>query len=221
MAHVHIPAMPAHLAGINAGQNAQSILFQTNAENFIPPLALPGGGNLNCVGCCWSYLVGTRGYASAIGVIQVYYGNPTVSCFVDGPQGRAGKHAVIQTGHDIMLGQVGNRPVQQSISFQLYYPPGLAMRTLAIGAPIQARIESISVTQLASPVQLQDCYFNYCNAALVELSLQRFQIASFQGTCASQPPQQPLPPPQDGQDNNGGDGVGGIADGLGAFNMGQ
>lgn len=91
------------------------------------------------------------------------------------------------------------------------------MHTLAIGAPIQARIESISVTQLRNAVQVQDCYFNYCNAALVELSLERFQHSSFHGTCASQPPQ----PPQDVQDNNGGDVVGGIADGLGAFHMGQ
>jgi hypothetical protein len=168
MQHNHAPHMPELLNGLDSGQNTQSTAFQNTNHDFGPHLALPNGGDLACVGCCWTYLVGTRGYAQASGIIRVYFGIPTVSCFVDGPQGPAGKHAVIQTGHDLNLGVVGNRPTQQSRSFQLYSPVGGNMRTIAIGAPISAQIESISINQLSSVIQLNGCYFKYCNAALIE-----------------------------------------------------
>lgn len=187
MAHNHAPNTPANLA-VHSGAHAGSTAFAQNNADFNPNLTLPLG-DLHCAACCWTFLVNTRNYAQAqaLGPAKVFFNNPTTSCVVDGPQGHAGVHSVISTGHDLNLGVLGPRPTQGSKSYQLYLPAGVNVGTLAVGAPIAARIESISSPQLHNAQQLNDCYFNYADAALIELCLQRRGVASFQGTCTSPP----------------------------------
>ena len=126
MNHFHYQSMPNYLfpheQALDSGRNQQSDAFCGTLGDFPLNLVLPNNGDLDCVGCCWTYLVHNRGYSEAVETTRVYYSRAEVSCFVDGPQGRAGRHAVIQTGFDYDLGTIGNRPTQSSRSFQLYYP---------------------------------------------------------------------------------------------------
>ena len=85
----------------------------------------------------------------------MFGGQPTTSCYVDGPQGRAGVHGVAKTLHDLNLGVLAIRPVCQSHSYQFY---GTAPAALALGQDLKARLEAIAVTQLTGLNKLRNCY---------------------------------------------------------------
>lgn len=216
--HVHGQNVPLYLVGIDAGWDQNCDDFINNTDDF--PNGLNFQGDINCAACCWTFLVDRRNYEAVTGIVMVYYQNPTTSCLVNGPQGRAGKHSVIQTLHDLNIGQLGPRPTQSSVSYQLYLPDNvLHVNTMAIGHPISARIESISTNALKNTNQLTGCYFNYCSAVMIELCNMNAGRNSFVGTCSSRNPQQfvltaqqsaaDVPPPvlsSDGGENDGTDG---------------
>ncbi len=81
------------------------------------------------------------------------------------------------TNIDQNIGVPTKRTVNASRTFQFYNgnPAGLS-----VGALVQARVESIGVNVL-NRVALGECYFNYCDAALLELFLESGQQQSFAG----------------------------------------
>ena len=122
----------------------------------------------SAMACC-HFLVEERGYElinHQMAPCVMYGGQPTTSCYVDGPQGRNGKYGVVKTPHSRHLGAPTIRPVCQSHSYQFYGP---APAALALGQNLTARLEAIAVTQLTGQEELRDCYFSYADAALLEV----------------------------------------------------
>lgn len=137
--------------------------------------------DITCAGCCWEYLHSRRGYSTAKDARMVKFKTPVTSCYVDGVQSRNGKNGVVKTGTDINLGKIGPRPVDASHSYQLYGKK--APSGLAVGAHMTARIEAIAVTKLISSDKVEGCYFNYADAALLELYREKEGKPSLEGQC--------------------------------------
>ena len=137
--------------------------------------------NIDCAGCCWQFLVKTRQYGRAPDARMVKFVNAHTSCYVAGPQGPSGVNGVVKTEKDPNLGVVGPRPFEASHSYQLYGPQ--APSGLAVGAPLTARIEAISMPVLSGPAKVRDCYFSYADAALLELYRQQKNKESLRGKC--------------------------------------
>ena len=160
---------------IHAGMNDDSRDFQALYQ-LNPPF------DLNCAGCCFQYLVQGRNYQLIRYQARIVkHHNANTSCFVAGPQGNSGVHGVIKTLNDLNLGRLGPRTVQRSHSYQLYGPQAPA--GLAVGAQMVARIEAIAINQVTQPVKVQDCYFNYTDAALIELYREQEGEQSLAGQC--------------------------------------
>lgn len=156
-----------------------------HSDNFVRKYTIRPGFDIDCSGCCWEYLTTKRNYDTVQDRRMVKFGNATTSCYVDGPQGRNGKNGVVKTESDLNLGNLGPRPVQGSFSYQLYgrHAPG----GLAVGAEMTATIEAISVNKLKKAQQIQNCYFSYADAALLELYREKEEEPSLRGTCCWPP----------------------------------
>ena len=193
----HRANVPEDLIGIDAGESEHSTAFQQLYHLTVR----------NCVGCCWDYLVNERQYQSIYDSFNhvKFSHNPqaTVAMYVDGLQRPNHKNGVIKTGHDINLGHPGPRTVKQGHSYQIYVPPNQqGPNTLALGKKATVRIEAIAVPELKGSYELDGCYFNYCDAALLELYREEKQQRSLKGICCSMQP--PLPDDDDlaGELNN-------------------
>lgn len=165
---------------VDAGMSDSSTNFQVQYD-LNPPF------DLNCAGCCFQYLTEDRQYQWVEDIWMVKYDNAVTSCYVDGKQGKGGAHGVVKTGHDLNLGLIGPRLVNQSHSYQLYGP--VAPHGLAVGAHMTARIEAIAVTQITNRMKVKDCYFSYADATLLELYRQQNGKPSLAGQCCWPPPQ--------------------------------
>ena len=163
---MHTGNVPGYLIGIDAGR-----IHSSNA--FVQHYQLAAPFNIDCVGCCWDYLVNARQY-------QPYYDNfnyvkfshnpAHVSMYVDGPELAIHSNGKIKTDYDHNLGHPGPRTVKQGHSYQIYVPPNQAgPDQLALGKQATVRIEAIAVPKLKGCHELDGCYFNYCDAALLEL----------------------------------------------------
>ena len=76
-----------------------------------------------------------------------------------------------------------HRPVHDYISYQLYVPGGKRLQALGDEPHVRVRIEAISVSKLSAMEQLNNCFFSYADAALIELYLESQRKNSFQGIC--------------------------------------
>lgn len=189
MAHNHNPAYANPMIG-NSGQHQGSIDF-TNRYNLVVPF------DITCALCCVTYLIDIRGYQQFVGMMDLcerlllflmiiglarvsYSVGANISCEVDGPRGHRGVHGLVVTGTDPNIGALGARPVNASHSYQFYLgnPGGLAM-----GAILVARIEAIAVNQIRNRAKLHGCYFNFCDAALLELWRVQQGRGSLNGFC--------------------------------------
>ena len=124
---------------------------------------------------------------------KVTFGPSSItSCEVDGPRGPNGRHGLVVTGHDHNLGQIVSvRPVQSSHSYQFYNNNTNGL--LALGAALIARVEAIAVNQIHTSNKLILSYFNYCDAALLELYRVQLGQASLRGNIS-------VPTPEDAAD---------------------
>ena len=81
----------------------------------------------------------------------------------------------------------------QGHSYQIYVPRNQQEpKKLAFGQQATVRIEAIAVPELNGSYELDGCYFNYCDAALLELYREKKKKSSLKGICCSK-----LPPPPD------------------------
>ena len=161
----HGEGVYVELAGVEAGASEHTYRFVHWLEHEDSPIAIDI--NFECARCCCKFLVEDRGYR-LINAQQrcVMFGERGVtSCYVDGPQGPAGRHGVVKTGHDINLGRLSTRPVNNSHSYQFYGPP---VRALAIGQDLVARLEAIAVEKVTKGSKLNNCYFSYSDITLLE-----------------------------------------------------
>ena len=146
-----------------------------------------------CAECCWCFLTKSRQYEDVTSTILppylVKFGDAKTKCYVDGPQSIAGVHGMVKTEHVINLGSCGPRSLSKYHSYQLY---GLSSTGLSLGMTVRvmARIEAIFMPGLISRSQLQDCYFSYADAALLELyrQSQKVPLLSLMGQCCQPPP---------------------------------
>lgn len=149
--------------GTGISQHTQQFVLWLQNQNIIAHF------RIDCARCCCYFLVEERGYGlinHQMASIVMFEGQPTTSCYVDGPQGPAGVNGVVKTLHDYNLGDLSIRPVCRSHSYQFYGP---APAALALGQDLIARLEAIAVTQLTGQGQLRRCYFSYADGALLEV----------------------------------------------------
>lgn len=126
--------------------------------------------DIGCAWCCWEFLTVNRQYGTAQDArTMVKFGNANTSCYV--------KDQGVKTGH-LNLGRVA-RPFAASLSYQLY---GQAAGGLGVCVNMTVRIEAISMPVLKVS-DVQDCYFNYADAALLELYRLYEGELSFKGQC--------------------------------------
>lgn len=132
---------------------------------------------LDCLGCCFAYLL-KRGYIETpnlsfdrvcysshdLAVSGASTGN-LVSSYVKVPSGPGGKQGQIATNSDQNLGHMLVRPFADSRTYQLYSE---AAGVLSVGFLARARMESVAI-EVVKPEELVEIYFNYADAALVEL----------------------------------------------------
>lgn len=132
---------------------------------------------LNCLGCCFAYLI-ERDYTETpnLSFDRVCYSShdlavpgtrtgDLVSSFVKVPGGPRGRKGQIATHPDPNLGNMMVRPFQESRTYQLYSE---AYGVLSVGFVARARMESVAIENV-KPEELVEIYFNYADAALVEL----------------------------------------------------
>lgn len=130
---------------------------------------------LECIGCCFAYLQ-SRNYQAHIGTSHdlVCFSLPgnlinnipigRVSAFVNATN--ATVNGQISTGYDYNLGNRVVRSVANHRTYQLYSnTPELR---LSVGFTGTTRMESVAIT-VVRPRELCDIYFNYADAAVVEL----------------------------------------------------
>ena len=99
----------------DSGADADSVNFARHYR-IEPPF------DINCIVCCFKYLVGSREYQYVDGnSYQVKFGRAIdwTDCFLLGPKGRR-KHGQFSTGKDINLGTVINRAIQSGLTYQFY-----------------------------------------------------------------------------------------------------
>ena len=184
----HSEDVPVNLIGIHAGRTGRSAAFERRYQ-------LLAFFNLKCVGCCWDYLVSERQYQPPpkkyydFNYVKFSHNPAHVSMYVDGPRLRNHRNGVIKTGHDDDLGKRGPRPVMQGHSYQIYVPRNQQEpKKLAFGQQATVRIEAIAVPELKGSYELDGCYFNYCDAALLELYREDKEKRSLEGICCSMRP---------------------------------
>lgn len=133
--------------------------------------------NLECVGCCFAFLRG-RNYQIVRGAMydRVCFSKHNlavpgaiirgdlVNSFVRAPN-RRGRRGQIATGYDYNLGNRVVRPFANSRIYQIYSEEA---GVLSVGFLGRARMESIAI-EAVRPEELVEIYFNYADAALVEL----------------------------------------------------
>ena len=156
--------------------------------------------DINCARCCCHFLVEEREYElinHQMAPCVMFEGQPTTSCYVDGPQGPAGVNGVVKTPHDLNLGDPTIRPVCTSHSYQFYGP---APAALALGQDLTARLEAIAVTQLTGQGKLRGCYFSYADAALLEVYRSACHEDSLRGRFSRRP--QEVQDDEEGEDGS-------------------
>lgn len=141
---------------------------------------------LECLGCCFAYLR-ERHYTESqnLSFDRVCYSsedlavpgaiirNDIVSSFVKVPGGQ-GRLGQIATLSDPNLGNMMVRPFADSRTYQLYSE---AAGALSVGFLARARMESVAI-EAVRPEELVEIYFNYADAALVELYREKHNLAS-------------------------------------------
>lgn len=141
---------------------------------------------LECLGCCFAYLR-ERNYTESpnLYVDRVCYSSDDLtlpgvimrgdlaSSFVRVPR-KTGRQGQIATPPDINLGNMVVCPFADSRTYQIY---SQATGALSVGFLAQARMESVAI-QAVRPEELVEIYFNYADAALVELYREVHQLPS-------------------------------------------
>ena len=138
-------APPEDLEQKSSGLSKQSM-------TFMKKLQIEPSFDIESAACCWSYLVNQRQYKDG-GDDDVYDGVKFgkcmgTKCYIDGPQGNRGVNCVVKTGHDYNLGEIRNRSVCQSHSYQLYLKPNAEDPVMALGVMMNVRIEAIAVGKI-------------------------------------------------------------------------
>lgn len=146
--------------------------------------------DIKCAGCCWQYLTKKRKYDSETdsesgSARKVKFGEAETSCFL-APIERGKNEKVIRNGQvkikrTTSLGRKGPRPFASSVTYQLYGPNKPSRLAEVKDMPV--RVEAIAVTVLKERDQLKGCYFNYANAALLELYREKQGKDSLKGEC--------------------------------------
>lgn len=155
-----------------------------DSENFRRQYDIQPDFDLECIGCCYKYLKEDRGYELVIGNFnQVKYGNAAnwTDCFLTA-RNEHGTHGQFKTGHDINLGELSRRTIQNCLTYQLYTAPDINPDVIAMGVPVQARLESIAIQKVKLNL-INGSKLNYHNAALLELYRQKKDRQSLQGKC--------------------------------------
>lgn len=153
---------------------------------------------LECAGCCWQYLVYRRCYSSESGrfgnrVQFIRYGEAPTHMYLDcPPQGRKG---IVKVGKKSDVNPLPQRPVQQSRSYQFYSlaeeepeDSEVFADQLSMEKNVNIRLEAIRVDKIQGSEQLNQCYFSYCDAALLEIWRESEGLSSLDGICYSSGP---------------------------------
>ena len=155
-----------------------------SSENFRRHYDIHPDFDLECIGCCYKYLTRDRGYENVIGNFnQVKYGNAAnwTDCFLTGPNER-GTNGQFKTHHDLNLGKLSKRTLQDCLTYQFYTAPDINTDVIAMGVPVKARLESIAIQKMKLDL-VNGSKLNYHNAALLELYREKEGHQSLQGTC--------------------------------------
>lgn len=189
----------------NTAFGLKTIIVKGNKENDEPEISLStltrtDCFELDCVGCCWKYLVDTRNYVPRIvNEFEQIDGNkawiefnqmqapqvqikPLVLMYLDFPhQAAKGQLKVSSLDH---ANATNIKPFEDSHTYQLYknnmeddVPTVLSMLT-----EMSIRLQSIRATDRdLTANQLELCYFRYYDAALLELWRESQQQHSLRG----------------------------------------
>lgn len=171
-----LAANQPHHRNCNQAQNRDSGLAE-DGNFFRERYNVDVQFNLECVGCCFAFLK-RRNYHVVQGATydRVCYSSHNlaepgaviradlVNSFVRAPN-RRGRRGQIATGYDYNLGNRVVRPFENSRTYQIYsHEAGV----LSVGFLARARMESVAIDDVR-PEELVEIYFNYADAALVEL----------------------------------------------------
>ena len=161
----------------DSGGNQDSDDF-ARQEELDPPF------EIKYIEWCFTYLTKCRNYKHIDGNSdQVKFGDAQnwTDCFLAGPKTPGGSKSQFKTGHDLNLGTLSQRPVQNSLTYQ-FYTKNSEPDAIAMGVPITARLESIAIEML-KPNHVIGSKLNYHNAALLELYREKKKLPSLKGTC--------------------------------------
>lgn len=164
----HINCNQIHDRESGVSDNCRNLIHR---YNIIIPF------KLSCVGCCFEYLR-TRNYQAVTGAAydRVCFASPDalldnfpvgnlVNAFVK--LSNISDKGQIATGFDYNSGERVVRTVSNFRTYQIYSSnPG--QRQLSVGIVAKARMESIAIGSVR-PKELVKIYYNYADAALVEL----------------------------------------------------
>lgn len=171
-----VAADQPHHRNCNQAQNRDSGLAE-DGNIFRERYNIDVPFNLECVGCCFAFLR-RRNYLVVQGPTydRVCYSSQNlavpgaviradlVNSFVRAPN-RRGRRGQIATGYDYNLGNRVVRPFANSRTYQIY---SYEAKVLSVGFLARARMESVAI-EAVRPEELVEIYFNYADAALVEL----------------------------------------------------
>lgn len=171
-----VAADQPHHRNCNQAQNRDSGLTE-DGNIFRERYNIDVPFNLECVGCCFAFLR-RRNYLVVQGATydRVCYSSQNlavpgaviradlVNSFVRAPN-RRGRRGQIATGYDYNLGNRVVRPFANSRTYQIYSDEA---GVLSVGFLARARMESVAI-EAVRPEELVEIYFNYADAALVEL----------------------------------------------------
>lgn len=140
--------------------------YQTKWD-FINQYKLDIQFDIECLGCCFGYLMTDRNYNEVVGPINhVHFSDenaPKEFCFVKVPGG-SGRFGQISTNTALNLGPSYKRVVEQSRTYMLYGEP----TNVVMGRVLMARMESLAIDE-ATSMELSSVWVTYADAALIEL----------------------------------------------------
>ena len=198
--HRHSPDVPAELLkqdtegkptdeGKDSGENDTSKEFEKRYD-------LKPNFHLECSACCWTFLVDVRRYERIAGKANVVeFGEPLnpdeerTICFLSFSR----EHGKIMTDRMCKPDQrVSRRVSYGSYTYQLY-TNGKDPKTVTIGEPIIARLESIATSYRRDgdyycmttilDKDIAGTSMNYCNAALFEFFRMKDDQDPLKGKC--------------------------------------
>ena len=196
--HDHSQDTPQHLIDpyVDAGRDSCSDAFVQieNLEPHIPAL------DIDCTGCCWTYLTREREYESKVGNFnRVKFGKRPdggnrTPCYLDESESQNPQHGMLRTNR--REGEESFSVMRDNKVFRLY-TGDQKIDSICVGRNVKARLEGFSFMKPLKAEQIKATQLNYHNAALLEIHRQHKGQPSLKGKCEVM---RPPPSKSDGVD---------------------